>query len=89
LNFDEHLGEGFNITPYVNFGFTTNGEKAYADASGLKHINAGVRANLKLGDFRVTPIFTYVFGTDDDDNGDRTPNQFLFGIDFAYDTAIL
>ena len=65
----DSLGEGFAVTPYANFGFATNAERAYNSSSGLKHINVGLRSNLQLGNINVTPILTYVFGFDDDRNG--------------------
>lgn len=80
------LGEGFNITPYALFGFATNGEKVYNKKSGLKHINVGVSSTLSLGIIRVTPRIQYNFGFDDDINDiERTDNDFIYGIDFAYD----
>ncbi len=80
------LGEGFNITPYALLGFVTNGEKIYNKKSGLKHINVGVSSTLSLGIIRVTPRVQYNFGFDDDINDiERTDNDFIFGVDFAYD----
>ncbi|MCB0325723.1 MAG: hypothetical protein KDD69_19210 [Bdellovibrionales bacterium] len=92
-NLDEEMlgdffGEGFNLTPYALFGFATSADEVYNDKSGLKHVNVGVRSTMFLGNIRVTPILQYNFGTDDALNGiERTDNDFVFGIDFAIDSA--
>ncbi len=85
------LGEGFNITPFVVFGFAGSAadDITIYNNNGLEHINLGVTTNLKWGILTVKPNMTYVFGTDDEVDGfERTSDQFIMGVDFAYDFGV-
>lgn len=72
------LGEGFNATPYVAFGFATNSEKVYAD-DGLVQVTTGLSFATTVGDFDVVPSLNYTFESDD-----ALDNEFWAGISFAY-----
>lgn len=72
------LGEGFNITPYVAFGFASDAEKVYAD-DGLVHVTFGVSSDLKLGNIAVKPTLNYTAESDD-----NAVNQFWFGMTLGY-----
>jgi hypothetical protein len=74
-----YLGEGFNATPSVVFGFASNGDKVYADNSGLMYVETGVGFNLKLGDIDVTPSVNYSFKVDDNTN-----NEFWIKVGFGH-----
>ena len=86
------LGEDFSLTPYVVFGFASDAadDIAVYNEDGLEHINLGVTTSVKWGIFQLKPNFVYVLSTEDeDDNGNtRTSDQFVFGIDVAYDFGI-
>ncbi len=85
------LGDGFNLTPFVVFGFagSASDDILIYNENGLEHVNLGVSTNLKMGIFQVKPNFTYVFGTDKEVDGtERTSDQFIFGVDFAYDIGL-
>lgn len=73
------LGDGFNVTPYVDFGFGSNAEKVYSDDSGLMHVTYGMSFALALGDISVTPKLSYTSAVDD-----ATVNEFSLGISFIY-----
>lgn len=89
LSCEPVLGEDFNITPFVNFGFASSAadDISVYNSNGLVHISTGVKFDVDWGIFRVTPSFTYHFGTDDDneDGSDRTGNKFIFAVDIGYD----
>lgn len=74
----ESLGEGFNVTPYVSFGFATDSEKVYAD-DGLVVIASGLSSNLSLGDISVVPGVHYSFKVDD-----NTIDRFWFDLNLGY-----
>ena len=74
-----YLGEGFNITPFVNFGFASNAEKVYADSGGLVQITYGAYFDLDLGDIAVTPSINYTNESDD-----AASNEFWVGLAFDY-----
>ncbi|MFN8390299.1 MAG: hypothetical protein U0136_08425 [Bdellovibrionota bacterium] len=85
------LGEGFNLTPFVVFGFAGSAadDIPVYNRNGLEHVNLGVATNLKWGMFQVKPNFTYVFGTDKEVNGvERTSDQFIVGVDIGYDFGV-
>lgn len=73
----EEAGE-LNLTPYVNFGFASNAEKAY-DENGLVQVTTGVATDLKAGDLVITPSFHQTFKIDD-----ATVNEFWFKVGIAY-----
>ena len=75
-----YLGEGFNITPFVNFGFASNAEKVYEDSSGLVQVTYGAYFDLALGDIAVSPSLNYTSQVDD-----ATQNEFWIGVAFNYD----
>lgn len=82
------LGEGFNLTPFVTFGFASNAadSKRIYNHNGLEHINLGVSTALKAGIFQVKPHLTYVFGLDRKrDDVERTTDQLVGGVDLSYD----
>lgn len=68
------MGDGFNLTPYVTFGFTDENNVVYAD-NGLVQWTVGMSSDMKLGNLDVTPSFHYT--VEEDDNAD---NQFWFGV---------
>lgn len=72
------LGEGFNIKPYVTFGFASNAEEVY-EHGGLVQTTVGVSSDLKLGDFSVVPALNYSFESDA-----VTDNQFWAGFTVGY-----
>ena len=72
------LGDGVTVTPYVSFGFTSNGEKVYQD-NGLVTISEGVSLDIPLGDVTLTPTVNYTHGIDD-----LTNDQFWFGMTLGY-----
>jgi hypothetical protein len=74
----DHLGEGFNLTPYLSFGFGSNTEKVYED-DGLVVVATGLNSYLSLGDIGVTPGLHYSFKVDD-----ATINRFWFDLNFSY-----
>lgn len=74
------LGEGFAMTPYVDFGFATNAEKVYSDDSGLMHVTYGLAFDLPLGDVSVTPSLNYNSKVDD-----LTTNEFFVGFGLSYE----
>lgn len=94
------LGEGFNITPFVTFGFASSADddKIIYNHDGLEHINVGLSSSLPLGIFTVKPVATYVFGTDRDRDltiqgqtfnlDGRTVDKFYVGFDLVYDFGI-
>lgn len=73
------LGDGFNLTPFVNFGFDANGNKVYDRESGIVQASYGVSSEVAMGDITVTPSLTMTSGIDD-----ATVNQFWFGMSFGY-----
>ena len=85
------MGEGFSITPYATFGFAGSAadDISVYNHNGLEHINLGLTTNLKWGVLNVKPNFVYVFGLDDEEDGvERTKDQFIVGIDIAYDFGV-
>lgn len=72
------LGEGFNITPYVTFGFASNAE-GYYEHGGLVQTTVGLSSDLALGDFKVVPSLNYSFESDA-----ATDNQFWAGFSIGY-----
>ena len=78
---DNSLGEGFNVTPYINVGFVTNGDTVYDRDSGLVQITTGLASDLKLGNLLlVTPSLNYTFEIDD-----ATVNEFWLKISIGYE----
>ena len=73
------LGEGFNITPYVELGFASNAEKVYSDSGGLVQVSYSVSSTLNLGDIEVIPCLNYTSKVDD-----ATTNEFWFGAGLNY-----
>ncbi len=73
------LGDGFNTTPYINFGFASNAKDVVYDDNGLEHITFGTSFDLKLGDIRVVPSLNYTRGIDD-----LTTSTFWAGVGFSY-----
>lgn len=71
------MGEGFNVTPYVNFGFADD-RVIYAD-TGLVQATFGISSELALGDVSVVPSLNYT--AESDDNAD---NQFWVGFKLGY-----
>lgn len=49
---DGALGEGFNVTPFVSFGFASNADKVYED-DGLETITVGASSEAALGDISI------------------------------------
>lgn len=85
------LGEGFNITPFTQFGFASNAsdDKLIYNSNGLEHINVGISTTAKLGIFQVKPNLTYIFAQDGSKNGiQRVKDKFVIGVDFAYDFSL-
>ena len=72
------LGEGFNLTPYVSFGFASNAEKVYQD-NGLVQITTGLSTEAPLGDITVIPTINYTFESDK-----LATNEFWVGTTFSY-----
>ena len=72
------LGDGVTITPYVSFGFVSDGEKAYAD-DGLVTVSEGVSVNIPVGELVLAPTLNYTHEVDD-----LTVNQFWFGMTLTY-----
>jgi hypothetical protein len=72
------LGDGFNFTPYVQFGFASNADKVYVD-DGLVHTTFGVTTDLSLGDIAVIPSLNYTAESDD-----VAENEFFAGTTFSY-----
>jgi hypothetical protein len=72
------LGDGFNITPYVAFGFASNAEKAYA-SNGFVQATYGASFNATLGDITVSPSLNVTNEADD-----NAVNQFWVGTSFLY-----
>lgn len=72
------LGKGFNTTPYVTFGFVSNGDTVYED-DGLAYVNVGTSFELALGDITVVPSLNYTFEVDD-----NTTNEFWAALNFNY-----
>ncbi|HQH27762.1 MAG TPA: hypothetical protein PLP17_10230 [Oligoflexia bacterium] len=73
------LGEGFNLTPSVTFGWATNAEKVYDEDSGLMYVEAGLSSEVEFGIFTLVPSFNYTFQVDD-----STQNEFWFKIGVGY-----
>lgn len=94
------LGEGFNVTPFVTFGFASSADddKLVYTHDGLVHANVGVSSNLPLGVLNVHPSFVYNIAADGDKDiniggqdfslESRTVNKFYFGVDISYDFGI-
>ena len=74
----ETMGEGFNATPFVSIGASSNSEKVYED-NGLDVVNVGVSFDAALGVMTMTPSMGYTFGVDD-----ATVNEFWSGVKLAY-----
>lgn len=68
------LGDGFNLTPYVSFGFAQNEEPVYAD-DGFVQATFGVSSNLTLGSLAVVPSLNYTAESDK-----NATNEFWFGM---------
>lgn len=73
----EWLGEGFNATPFVAFGFASNAEKVY-DNNGLVQITWGVSSTVPLGELSLIPSVNYTHKVDD-----ATVNELWFGTSLA------
>lgn len=85
------LGEGFNITPFTQFGFASNAsdDLLIYNRNGLEHINVGISTVAKLGIFQVKPNLTYIFANDPSKDGiQRVKDKFVVGVDFAYDFSL-
>ncbi len=88
------LGEDFNLTPFVLFGFASNAndDKLIYNGNGLEHINIGISTTAKLGIFQVRPNLTYIFAVDNADESkgefDRVRDKFVIGVEFAHDFGI-
>ena len=74
----EGLGKGFNTTPYVTFGFVSDGEVLYED-DGLAYVNLGTSFEMELGNISVVPSVNYTFEVDD-----NTVNEFWILTTFGY-----
>lgn len=72
------MGDGFNIKPYVTFGFASNAEGVY-EHGGLVQTTVGLSSDLALGDVSVTPNVNYSFESDA-----ATDNQFWMGFTLGY-----
>lgn len=61
----EALGDGFNITPFVSFGFASNAvtHEAYAD-NGFVQATYGASFEASLGDLALVPTVAYTKGND-------------------------
>lgn len=68
------LGEGFQIDPYVTFGFASSADKVYDD-NGLEHVDVGYFVDFQLGDVVLTPNMHYTFAVDK-----NAENEFWIGI---------
>ena len=78
--FDEvcGMGDGFNVEPYVTFGFVSDAEGIY-EKGGLIQTTVGVSSTLALGDISVVPSLNYSFESDA-----ATDNQFWAGFVLGY-----
>ncbi|MBX7139110.1 MAG: hypothetical protein K1X83_14140 [Oligoflexia bacterium] len=72
------LGDGVSMTPYVTFGFTSDGEKVYED-DGLVQVSEGISVTMPLGNMTVSPSINYTHKVDD-----LTVDQFWFGVTLGY-----
>lgn len=72
------LGEGFEVTPFVAFGFASNAEKYYAD-DGVVQATYGVSLNAQVGDLAVVPTIARTSEMDD-----NAKSEFWFGTNFTY-----
>ncbi len=72
------FGDDATLTPYVTFGFASNGEKVYAE-NGLEQVTEGLSLALPLGEMTVTPNLNYTHGIDD-----LARDQFWFGVTLGY-----
>ena len=72
------LGDGFNVTPSVTFGFVSSATGVY-EHGGLTYTTVGLSSETKLGDISVVPGVSYSFESDA-----ATDNQFVAGVDFGY-----
>jgi hypothetical protein len=72
------LGDGVTITPYVSFGFVSDGEKAYAE-DGLVTISEGISLDIPLGELTLAPTINYTHESDD-----LAVDQFWFGVTVGY-----
>ena len=73
----ESLGENFNVTPYVAFGFAAHEDTLYAD-DGFVQSTVGALSDVQLGIIKLTPTVNYTFKADD-----NTVNKFWFGFTLA------
>ena len=74
----DSLGKGFNMTPYVQFGFAASADDIYED-DGLSTVTVGSTFATTLGDINVTPGLYYTFEVDD-----ATVNEFWVSLAFGY-----
>lgn len=72
------LGEGFNFTPFVAFGFASSAEGVYTE-NGLVQVTCGTSFTAQIGDVAVVPSLNYTFESDD-----SAVNEFWTGVSFAY-----
>lgn len=74
----ESLGSGFNIAPFVAFGFASDAEKLYAN-DGLVQTTFGVNFTATLGDVQVVPSINVTRESDD-----NAVNEFWVGTSLIY-----
>lgn len=74
--FGDCLGKGFNMTPYVTFGWATNAEK-YFQRDGLEYITIGTSFEIPFGVLNVVPSLNYTFQGDP-----TTVDRFWAGVNF-------
>jgi hypothetical protein len=72
------LGDGFNVSPFVNFGFASNSEKVYAD-DGFVQSTFGLAFEASLGDVLVSPSIHVTRESDD-----FAENEIWAGTHFSY-----
>jgi len=76
------LGDDFEFTPYVLFGFASNADDGpvFYEDDGLVHIDTGLSLNLELGIFYIVPNFNFTFEIEE-----GAENEFWLGVDIGFD----
>lgn len=77
--FETSGDSGFNITPFVTFGWASHAEKVYGESSGYVHTTYGATTELPVGDFTVKPIVAYTSGA-----AKITDDEFWMGFSVEY-----
>lgn len=72
------MGEGFNMTPFVNFGFASSADGVYTD-NGHVQTTFGAYFDMNLGDIAVSPSLNYTLEADD-----SASDEFWVAISFSY-----